>query len=65
MFAISLAQYILTFIPNASEKVISMAVLTLFFGINYFGISGAAKIQKMMVFILISALIIFAGFPTT
>lgn len=62
MFAISLAQYILTFIPNASEKVISMAVLTLFFGINYFGISGAAKIQKMMVFILISALIIFAGF---
>ncbi|MGL4864206.1 MAG: APC family permease [Clostridium sp.] len=62
MFAISLAQYILTFIPNASEKVVSMAVLTLFFGINYFGISGAAKIQKMMVFILISALIIFAGF---
>lgn len=62
MFAISLAQYILTFIPNANEKIVSMAVLTLFFGINYFGISGAAKIQKVMVFILISALVIFAGF---
>lgn len=62
MFAISLAQYIITFIPGASEKLVSIIVLTLFFGINYFGISGAAKIQKAMVFILLSALVIFAGF---
>ena len=62
MFAISLAQYIITFIPEANEKLVSTIVLTLFFGINYFGISGAAKVQKAMVFILMSALIIFAGF---
>lgn len=62
MFAISLAQYIITFMPGASEKLVSIVVLTLFFGINYFGISGAAKIQKAMVFILLSALVVFAGF---
>ena len=62
MFAISLAQYIITFMPGVSVKLVSVIVLTLFFAINYFGISGAAKIQKAMVFILMSALIIFAGF---
>lgn len=36
MFAISLAQYIITFIPEANEKLVSTIVLTLFFGINYF-----------------------------
>ena len=62
MFAISLAQYIITFMPGVSVKLVSVIVLTLFFIINYFGISGAAKVQKAMVFILMSALIIFAGF---
>ncbi|MGL5123314.1 MAG: APC family permease [Fusobacteriaceae bacterium] len=61
LFAISLAQYIRTFIP-VSEKIISIVVLSIFFIINYFGISKAAKIQKMMVFILGTALLIFVIF---
>lgn len=63
MFVISLAQYILTFIPNANEKIVSMAVLTLFFGIfkiqpGYFnqpdfmtnGVMGILQTAALLVF---------------
>lgn len=59
LFTLSLAQYLHPFLPALSEKLIAVIVLSLFFIINYFGVSGAAKVQKTMVLILLSTLLLF------
>ncbi|EOV0955569.1 APC family permease [Edwardsiella piscicida] len=62
LFTISLAQYLHPFLPIFSEKGIAIVVLTLFFIINYFGVANAARVQKLMVLCLLSALLLFTVF---
>ncbi|AOV97589.1 amino acid transporter [Edwardsiella hoshinae] len=62
LFTISLAQYLHPFLPIVSEKSLAIGVLTLFFIINYFGVANAARVQKLMVLCLISALLLFTLF---
>ena len=63
MYALSFAQYALALLPSGgSEKVIALVVGTLFFILNYFGVDLMAKIQNLLVVVLVFSLGIFAVF---
>ena len=63
MYALSFAQYALALIPTGgSQKVIALVVGTLFFILNYFGVDLMAKIQNLLVVVLLLSLTIFAVF---
>lgn len=62
LYALSFSSYVLSFIPQASPKLIAMIVLTLLVLVNLRGIEVAAKAQYIMVILLTIALVAFAGF---
>ena len=63
MYALSFAQYALALLPTGgSQKVIALIVGTLFFILNYFGVDLMAKIQNLLVVVLLLSLTIFAVF---
>ena len=63
MYALSFAQYALALLPTGgSQKVIALVVGTLFFILNYFGVDLMAKIQNLLVIVLLLSLTIFAVF---
>ena len=63
MYALSFAQYALALIPTGgSQKVIALVIGTLFFVLNYFGVDLMAKIQNLLVVVLLLSLTIFAVF---
>ena len=63
MYALSFAQYALALLPTGgSQKVIALVVGTLFFILNYFGVALMAKIQNLLVVVLLLSLTIFAVF---
>ena len=63
MYALSFAQYALALLPTGgSQKVIALVVGTLFFILNYFGVDLMAKIQNLLVVVLLLSLTIFAVF---
>ena len=63
MYALSFAQYALALLPTGgSQKVIALVVGTLFFVLNYFGVDLMAKIQNLLVIVLLLSLTMFAVF---
>ena len=63
MYALSFAQYALALLPTGgSQKVIALVVGTLFFILNYFGVDLMAKIQNLLVVVLLLSLTMFAVF---
>ena len=63
MYALSFAEYALALLPSGgSEKVIALIVGTAFFVLNYFGVDLMAKIQNLLVIVLVFSLGIFAVF---
>ena len=63
MYALSFAQYALALLPTGgSQKVIALVVGTLFFILNYFGVDLMAKIQNLLVIVLVISLSMFAVF---
>ncbi|MEI3579017.1 MAG: APC family permease [Acutalibacteraceae bacterium] len=63
MYALSFAQYALALLPTGgSQKVIALVVGTLFFILNYFGVDLMAKIQNLLVIVLLLSLAMFAVF---
>ena len=63
MYALSFAQYAIALLPSGgSEKVIALVVGTAFFVLNYFGVDLMAKIQNLLVVVLILSLSMFAIF---
>ena len=63
MYALSFAQYALALLPTGgSQKVIALVVGTLFFVLNYFGVDLMAKIQNLLVVVLVLSLTMFAVF---
>ena len=64
MYALSFAQYaLLALLPTGgSQKVIALVVGTLFFILNYFGVDLMAKIQNLLVVVLLLSLTMFAVF---
>ena len=63
MYALSFAQYAIALLPSGgSEKMIALVVGTLFFILNYFGVDLMAKIQNLLVIVLLLSLTMFAVF---
>ena len=63
MYALSFAEYALALLPTGgNQKVIALVVGTLFFILNYFGVDLMAKIQNLLVIVLLLSLTMFAVF---
>ena len=63
MYALSFAEYTLALLPTGgNQKVIALIVGTLFFVLNYFGVDLMAKIQNLLVIVLVISLAMFAVF---
>ncbi|MDR1972885.1 MAG: APC family permease [Treponema sp.] len=66
-YVISMASYFIQLIPGIAsyQKIVAMAILTLFFVMGIRGVSFLAKIQDFMVVLLIAALAVFiiGGLP--
>ena len=63
MYALSFAQYAIALLPSGgSEKMIALVVGTAFFVLNYFGVDLMAKIQNLLVIVLLISLSMFAVF---
>lgn len=68
MYALSFADYALTFIPGVglgARRLIAIGLLTTFYILNFFGIDKMAKIQNLIVGTLVVALALFAIFGIT
>lgn len=48
MYALSFADYFLAFVPQVPRKLIAIAVLTLFWALNMFGIDNMAKLPELV-----------------
>ncbi|MGD2270575.1 MAG: APC family permease [Desulfobacterales bacterium] len=59
LYALGCAKYAQAFLPNLSPAVFAVGVVTFFFIINLLGVKPAARIQGLLVVILISALIYY------
>ena len=62
MYALSFASYFISLFGVGNERVIALAVLTIFFMLNCLGIDKFAKVQNIIVACLIVALAAFAAF---
>lgn len=62
MYALSLADYALAFLPGVPRKLIALTVLTFFYVVNLLGIDKMAKVQNLIVIVMCAALLLFIGF---
>lgn len=62
MYAISFAEYFLALIPGIPVTLLAALVLTLFYLANLRGIEGAAKIQNLLIILLLGAIVTFIAF---
>ncbi len=62
MYALSAADYLMGLIGFGNRTIIALIVLTLFYVINAVGIDMFAKVQNVMVILLVIALVIFTVF---
>ena len=60
--AISFASYFMSLFGFGNEKVIAMVVLTLFYVLNLLGVDKFAKVQNVIVILLLAALGLYAAF---
>lgn len=65
MFAISFAEYVQGLVPSAPLKLVAFVLITIFFIANLVGVQFAARVEKVMVVVLLLALIVFVvwGMP--
>ena len=59
VYVLSFASYFISLFGFGSEKVIAMTILTLFYVLNCFGIDKFAKVQKLIVTLLVVAFSLF------
>lgn len=62
MYALSLADYALAFLPFVPRKLIALVALTFFYIVNLLGIDKMAKVQNVIVVVMCAALLLFIGF---
>ena len=64
MYAIGLTSYIVSLLPAAAsyQMWINFGIMTVFFVLNFFGVEWMAKIQDIMFYVLIAALLVFTAF---
>ncbi len=61
-FALSFAEYLNSLVPEANGTLVAIALLTVLFGMHFFGIKQAAKLQILMTIILALALSAYVVF---
>ena len=62
LFALGFAQYAIALLPQLDERWTAFGVLALFYGVNLFGVKLAARLQQIMIVLLLvglSTLIVF------
>jgi APA family basic amino acid/polyamine antiporter len=59
LYAVTLVEYLKHFFPGINVPVFSAVVLTFFYVVNIFGVSFAARVQGVMVLVMIGALIMY------
>ena len=64
MYAVGFVDYLLGLVPGLSpyRTAVTFGVLTIFFVLNFFGTAYMAKVQNLMFYFLIAALILFTVF---
>lgn len=62
MYALAFASYLTSLMGFGNEKIIALVILTLFFGLNCLGIDKFAKVQNLIVSLLVVSLAIFCAF---
>ena len=64
MYALGFTSYFVSLFPAfvGKEKIVTAALLTLFFAMNYFGQEKVAKLQDYMFYVLVAALLMFTLF---
>jgi APA family basic amino acid/polyamine antiporter len=60
LYALGCARYAQVLLPDISAPMVAIAIVTVIFGINLFGVKLAAQIQGIFVITLISALIYYS-----
>ena len=61
LFGVALGIYVNSVLPSVNPLLCGMALLTLFYVVNIFGVDFMASAQKIMTWVLIAALIMFIG----
>lgn len=62
MFAITFAMYAGDLIPGINQTVVAFAILTLCYVMNILGVEMAAKLQNILVIVLVAAMALFVVF---
>lgn len=62
MYALSFAQYLVASVEGLNVKVIAISVLSIMVFLNIIGVKSAAKVQNILVGLLIIALVLFCVF---
>lgn len=62
MYSLSFADYVLSAFPQINGKLVAFGILTVFVILNLVGIQIAARVQYILVIILVLALLLFSGF---
>lgn len=62
MFALTFADYFCSLVPGMSETVVAFGILTICFVMNVIGVDFAAKLQNILVAVLIIAMALFIVF---
>lgn len=62
MFSISFVQYLVSLVPGAPQRLISIIVLSAVFGMHLLGTKSAARLQTIMDVVLVVALASFVAF---
>lgn len=62
MFAITFATYFCSLVPGVSPTLVGVAILTLCYVMNLFGVDMAAKLQNILVAVLVAAMTLFVIF---
>ena len=62
MFGITFAEYACSLVPGLSKTWVAFGVLTLCFIMNLLGVEMAAKLQNVLVIVLVAAMVLFIAF---
>ena len=65
MYALSFAEYFQALFPSSNPRIVAMAIATLFFVVNFFGINIMAKVENFLTVALVGAILLFivCGMP--
>ena len=62
MFAITFAEYACSLVPGLSQTWVAFGILTICFIMNVLGVDIAAKLQNVLVIVLLAAMLLFIAF---